>query len=627
MSAIGLRGTSTCVAAVFLALAFASPAAADTFCVHATSCPPDHTYNDLQTALGQAQANGTGRDSILLGAYTDTIAATNSAGFPVDISGAGDATILQGGGGNSTRLRLLEPTSTVSNLQVRLNADSSTGIEAAGQISDVSVTADQPATQTLVGVLLEGSATLDGAGIFMPTTVNSDSTAVRIEAPPAGTKTINDVTVEGESGIVNAGGGAESTTIVRDAFVRAHRGIEANNSYVTVDNALVEADSGLTSFDFSASASLRARHVTVVGPGDALSQGITSSDQDSGPFTSTVEVSNSVITGFESDVRREGGADLTLNWSRFATTGSVQPTGADNTSAEPSFVNPGSRDYRLAAGSPLIDAGDPAPLAADELTHDLNLLSRPLDGDGDCTARQDMGAFEFQSPQRAPLGAAATANPASAASREAVTFSGSACDPDGDNLLFSWSFDDGTSAEGATVNKAFATGGAHVGTVTVSDPGGRTTTATATVQVAAPVVPPPPPTGTKILSFSMLRTTFAVGSAPTATSAAKKPKRGSAFRYALSGAAGVTITIHALTPGRISKGRCVKPTRRLRRAKKCTRATRKGVLRRAGAAGSNNVPFSGRIESKALPRGLYRATLAAQGAKSRALRFRIVKAR
>jgi hypothetical protein len=612
-----------------LVLAFAAPAAADTFCVPTGSCAPDHTFATLQTALGQANGNGPGRDTIMLGAYTDTTPATNSAGFPVDIIGLGDSTLLLGGGSNSTRLKINEPTSTVRNLQVQLNANDSTGIESAGTVRDVAVSAVQGATQTLVGVLLFGSATLDGAGVFMPTTAGADSTGVRIESPPAGTKTINDVTVEGTDGILSTGGGAGSITNVRDAFVRAHSGLSANNSYMSVDNAVVEvlsgAAGGLTSFAFTESASMRARHVTVVGPGDdPVSHGISASDQDGGPLTATAEVSNSIITGFPQDVHRDGPAVLKIDWSRFATTGPLPPSGANNTSAPPGFLDPGARDFRLAAGSPLIDAGDPAGLAAGEPTADLNRSPRLVDGDGDCTARQDMGAFERQPGQRAPTKLTVAAAPGSAQAGQAVGFSATACDPDDDPLAYSWSFDDGTTAAGASVSKAFATGGTHVGTVTVSDPGGRSAIGSATVEVAPPVVPP-----LEILSFTMQRTTFAVASAPTATDAARrKPRRGSAFRFELSGDAAVTITIQSLEKGRIRKGKCVKPTPRLRRAKRCTRVRTRGVLHRSGKAGANDVPFSGRIGKKPLSPGRYRAVLAAEGAeKSRSVRFKIVKRR
>jgi phospholipase C len=138
----------------------------------------------------------------------------------------------------------------------------------------------------------------------------------------------------------------------------------------------------------------------------------------------------------------------------------------------------------------------------------------------------------------------------------------------------------------------------------------------------SPVTPP-----ISILSFSMLRTSFAVGSAPTPIAGAKKsakPKVGSAFRFGLSRAGDVTILIQSLLPGRVSKGRCVTPTPKLSKAKRCTRAVTKGTLRRTGAAGTNSVNFSGRIGTKALAPGSYRATIAAPGATSRTAGFKIV---
>lgn len=87
----------------------------------------------------------------------------------------------------------------------------------------------------------------------------------------------------------------------------------------------------------------------------------------------------------------------------------------------------------------------------------------------------------------------------------------------------------------------------------------------------------------------------------------------------------MTITIDALLSGRVSKGRCVRPTPALRNAKRCTRGVKKGVFRRTGKAGDNSVAFSGRIGTKALAAGSYRATLAATGAKSRSVRFKTVR--
>ena len=65
----------------------------------------------------------------------------------------------------------------------------------------------------------------------------------------------------------------------------------------------------------------------------------------------------------------------------------------DNLFVDPLFVNSAVGNYRLAEGSPMIDAADPinAPVT------DLDGFSRPHDGDGDEIALADIGAFEFPS--------------------------------------------------------------------------------------------------------------------------------------------------------------------------------------------------------------------------------------
>jgi hypothetical protein len=81
----------------------------------------------------------------------------------------------------------------------------------------------------------------------------------------------------------------------------------------------------------------------------------------------------------------------------------------------------GAPDFRLAAGSPVLDLGDPATAAG------FDLDGNPLvfDGNGDCAARRDMGAYERQAgaaqcplppttPPVPPDGPAAPADPAPA---------------------------------------------------------------------------------------------------------------------------------------------------------------------------------------------------------------------
>ncbi|MDQ6777711.1 MAG: SBBP repeat-containing protein [Actinomycetota bacterium] len=125
----------------------------------------------------------------------------------------------------------------------------------------------------------------------------------------------------------------------------------------------------------------------------------------------------------------------------------------------------------------------------------------------------------------------------------------------------------------------------------------------------------------------------ALGAAPVpgvaAKAKAKKPKQGTTFRYTLSEAASARIVIAQLVPGRRKGGRCIAPTHKLRKAKKCTQVLTRGTLTRTSHAGVNHVAFSGRIGSKALKPGGYRATLTATAAshssKPQSLSFKIVK--
>ncbi len=134
-------------------------------------------------------------------------------------------------------------------------------------------------------------------------------------------------------------------------------------------------------------------------------------------------------------------------------------------------------------------------------------------------------------------------------------------------------------------------------------------------------------------AFSVTNRVFAVGSKPTPTSAAKRkrPPKGTSFGFSLDRAARVSLVIErALAGRRGAKKKCVKPSAKLRKAKRCTRYQRVGTLTRSGKAGKNSVAFSGRIGSKALKPGGYRAviTATAPGAPkslARTVTFKIVK--
>jgi hypothetical protein len=131
--------------------------------------------------------------------------------------------------------------------------------------------------------------------------------------------------------------------------------------------------------------------------------------------------------------------------------------------------------------------------------------------------------------------------------------------------------------------------------------------------------------------LSLTRSVFAVGPKATAIMARKRRgARGTTFRFTLSEAAGVKIAIQRAAKGRRNGKRCVKPSPKLRKAKKCTRYAGAGTLTRKGKAGANKVPFSGRIGPRPLPPGRYRAVLRATDAagnrsKPKTVAFRIVR--
>jgi hypothetical protein len=135
-----------------------------------------------------------------------------------------------------------------------------------------------------------------------------------------------------------------------------------------------------------------------------------------------------------------------------------------------------------------------------------------------------------------------------------------------------------------------------------------------------------------VSSFSVTNKRFALGAKKTAAAATRRPaERGTTFRFRLSENAAVRIVIARKLAGRRKGKRCVAPTRKLRRAKRCSRFKTKHTLRRAkGVAGLNRVAYSGRVRKTKLRPGTYRATLTATDAagnrsRARTVSFRVVK--
>ena len=213
--------------------------------------------------------------------------------------------------------------------------------------------------------------------------------------------------------------------------------------------------------------------------------------------------------------------------------------------------------------------------------------------------------------------------PATATAGEAASFAATATDNWGPVALH-WDFGDGSGADGETPSHTFATAGTRTVTVTATDGAGNQATATRDVAVAAPPVP----------TVSAVRADARRGSASarsaTAVTARRAP-RGTTIRFSIAVPATATIAFQRPAAGRRSGGRCVKPTRKLRGAKRCTRYVGEGKLTRASlAAGAATVTFSGRVGRRALRRGRHRvvvsaATTLGAKAKGKPARFTIVR--
>jgi hypothetical protein len=107
--------------------------------------------------------------------------------------------------------------------------------------------------------------------------------------------------------------------------------------------------------------------------------------------------------------------------------------------------------------------------------------------------------------------------------------------------------------------------------------------------------------------------------------------RGTRLKFSLNESARVRIRIYQSLAGRRSGKRCVKPTKRLRRARRCTRLVLKGTLtRRSARQGANSIRFTGRIGRRKLARGSYRAIITAtktgalHGSAAKTARFKVV---
>jgi hypothetical protein len=165
--------------------------------------------------------------------------------------------------------------------------------------------------------------------------------------------TASDLRVEGRVRLRD--GAVLRTSSVTGALVSAG---QVRMDSVSVAGTGIDVESG----------ALTGRHLTVFGSG---ATGVRV------PAGAQATLTNSIVWGFQ------GSGPVAASYSHLPQSG-----------VDPGFVA-APDDLRLRADSPLVDAGDPAPLEPDEEPETDALGDvRVTDGDGDGTARRDLGAFE-----------------------------------------------------------------------------------------------------------------------------------------------------------------------------------------------------------------------------------------
>ena len=569
----------------------------------------------LQTALDDAEAHP-GPDRVIIPAGTYALTGPSSfayqpaspSGNGVEILGEGrSSTLLTKAGPTGATLIVNGPDSVVRGLTVENdNTD----------VNDPKVALDLLSLaggSTVEDVELRGP-TLGGFAFRGHANVAIQRSRVVVRGPGTGLRqnvgalTVSDTTVEAvgtSSGVgVNASSGASADVArVRSVGLSTAFSATFGGALLTVRDSLVvpptaSGGTALNAGDNNNSsphaATVEADRLTLVGTTGRDHRGVSINPNSAGD-NFQVHVRDSlfihVATPLECFATAGGIGAVTADWSSLPSTGDVSSVGCPVTRSNPVLGTPifADADYHPRFDSPLVDAGNPDPLAA---TFDLDGLSRPV-------GRRDVGAYEYQ---RRPPVVTASAVPDEVAPGQAVSFQGAGSDPDpGETVTYAWAFDDGTSASGQTVSHVFGSPGSHSATLTATDPAGVSATAIANVTVTAPPGPGPPGTvppdqPPQLSRVGVVPRRFSLRPflprllrrSPTVAASRRRPE----IRFTLSEAATVTITFER----RIG--------RRFRRVR--------GRVRVRAPQGSSRLRFGGRISrNRSLRPGRHRAVLRA----------------
>lgn len=381
-----------------LSLALAANAGATTFCVASPSCISGGgtAEPDLQSALTAARpVNGSpGPDAVIVGpgVYAGPFSYLDSDVLTITGAGSGQ-TILTTSADNAITLDLYgNAGDVVSGLTVRASGENATalglGTGTAEEVDAESLGASgRGAVDLGGGTFSHGSASVESTDKF-------NSHVIRTE----GAATISDSVLSGATGVLEVG--APGALVQRTRISATGFGVYCYTVHCAVRDVLVAMSGGsgqgvvAQCFDTTHSASLSVRNSTFQG---AAYADVTAACGAS-PASALAIVDSSILEGASHALDAEqAGGEIDPGYDDYDPATNVTLGGgtisADGTSidADPLFIDPAG-DFRLRPGSPLIDAGNPAPLGVDESITDLAGVPRVVDG------RRDIGAFEYQPP-------------------------------------------------------------------------------------------------------------------------------------------------------------------------------------------------------------------------------------